>query len=101
MMKEISQEEAIVIRKEILSNFHEICERNGIRYSLGFGTLLGAVRHGGMIPWDDDVDVVVLRDDFEKLYSLYSDNNCEDQYQFVCHRNHPNLNLQRQKFLIA
>lgn len=90
-MKEINQEQAIEIRKRILSEFHDICEKREINYSLGYGTLLGAVRHGGMIPWDDDVDVVVSRDDFEKLYSIYSTNNCKDRYQFVCHRNHPEI----------
>ncbi len=90
-VKEITQEQAIVIRKTILGKFHEICQCNGIKYSLGYGTLLGAVRHGGMIPWDDDVDVVVLREDFEKLQQIYSSNNCKDQFQFVCHKNHPEI----------
>ena len=90
-MREIDQEHATIIRKNILKAFHEICKENEINYSLGYGTLLGAVRHGGMIPWDDDVDVVVLREDFEKLYSLYSSGNCIDKYQFVCHKNHPEI----------
>lgn len=90
-VKEINQEQAIVIRKTILDKFHTMCDRCGIKYSLGYGTLLGAVRHGGMIPWDDDVDVLVSREDFEKLSSIYSSHTCEEQYQFVCHKNHPEI----------
>lgn len=90
-MKEISQDQCIVIRKTILNEFHKMCESKGIKYSLGYGTLLGAVRHGGMIPWDDDIDVIVPRPDFERLCTLYSANDCKDQYQFVSHRNHPEI----------
>lgn len=54
---------------DTLSAFHKLCERNGIRYSLDCGTLLGAVRHGGFIPWDDDADVLVPRPDYELLIS--------------------------------
>lgn len=90
-MTEIFQEQAIEIRRTILQQFHQLCEKHNLRYSLAYGTLLGAVRHGGMIPWDDDIDLVMPREDYETLCGLYPTNNCTDRYQFVCNRNHPEL----------
>lgn len=58
---------------ETLQHVKYVCEENHIPYSLCFGTLLGAKRHGGFIPWDDDVDVCVLRSDYERLLSLLKD----------------------------
>ena len=52
---------------DLLLVFDEFCREHGLTYYLGYGTLLGAIRHGGFIPWDDDVDVYMRRDDFEKL----------------------------------
>ena len=53
----------------LLKRFDSLCVMNGIKYSLSSGSLLGAVRHGGFIPWDDDVDVTVKRKDFDALVS--------------------------------
>jgi len=57
--KRISLEEKKVIQLEMLKEIDTFCRRNGLRYSLAFGTLLGAVRHKGFIPWDDDVDIMM------------------------------------------
>ena len=54
----------------MLRVFAAVCERHGLRFWLTAGTLLGAIRHGGFIPWDDDVDVAMPRRDFERLGGL-------------------------------
>lgn len=53
---------------EMLKDFDAVCRRHGIRYQLFAGTALGAVRHGGFIPWDDDLDVVLTRGEYERFF---------------------------------
>src|SRR4028118_1460533 len=55
---------------EILDGFDGICKKHNIDYWLVWGTLLGARRHGGFIPWDDDLDVAVLQSDYKKLLTI-------------------------------
>ena len=58
---------------EMLKAVVAICEKNNIYYSLAFGTLLGAVRHQGSIPWDNDVDIFIKREQIEEFYNLMKD----------------------------
>lgn len=60
---------------KLLSEFDALCQKNSIPYWLNFGTLLGAVRHGGFIPWDDDVDLGILRNDLARLAELVEHDN--------------------------
>lgn len=53
--------------------FKELCEQNGLKYWLDYGNALGAYRHKGYIPWDDDIDLGMMRDDYEKFIELYKD----------------------------
>lgn len=73
---------------EILDDFVDICEENGLKYYLSGGTLLGAVRHGGFIPWDDDLDVVMPRTDYEKFCNIVSTRD-KTNFYFQCNDNDP------------
>lgn len=69
---------------EVLVAFRNYCEKHGLRFYLAYGTLIGAVRHKGFIPWDDDIDVEMPIEDYEKLMELVKrepiSNNIEFNY---------------------
>lgn len=62
---------------EIMKNFHDFLKKQGIKYSLAFGTLLGAIRHDGYIPWDDDIDIILTGEEFKKLMNVVDKFNNE------------------------
>ena len=74
---------------KILDEFVRICDENNLRYySLG-GTLLGSIRHKGFIPWDDDVDIAMPRNDYELLLEKYKEKISND-FDIITHKNDPN-----------
>ncbi|OQB30071.1 MAG: LicD family protein [Bacteroidetes bacterium ADurb.Bin174] len=64
LLQKVKEEEL-----KILVEFDKVCKQLGVKYSLSSGTLIGAVRHKGFIPWDDDIDVAMLREDYNKFIS--------------------------------
>ena len=72
--KYLTFEEFQICAKNILKEFKYFCEANNLRYFLAYGTLLGAARHGDIIPWDYDIDVQMPREDFNKFLELTNNN---------------------------
>ena len=70
-MQEITLEERKRLQFDILRDVHNFCEKHGITYFLSSGTLIGAIRHGGYIPWDDDIDIAMPRDDYDRFFQCY------------------------------
>ena len=66
--RRLSEEEIKEVELGVMDYIHKLCQKENINYSLAYGTLLGAVRHKGYIPWDDDVDISLKRDEYDKLY---------------------------------
>ena len=64
-MKKLTDKEVKQIELDILEYVHNFCEENGLKYIMNYGTLIGAVRHKGFIPWDDDIDISMPRADYE------------------------------------
>lgn len=71
----------------ILKDFIKICEENDLTYFMYAGSLLGAVRHNGFIPWDDDLDVIMFRDDFEKFKKIFISSK-NDKYELLANETH-------------
>ncbi len=70
-MKRLTLEEIQRLSLEILTDVHEFCQAEGLLYSLAYGTLIGAVRHQGFIPWDDDIDIILPRPDYDRFIATY------------------------------
>ncbi|MBQ3470525.1 LicD family protein [Candidatus Saccharibacteria bacterium] len=69
-MKKISMQERRKILLNMLAYIDNLCRSNGIKYSLIGGSLIGAVRHNGFIPWDDDIDIILMPKDYERLLKI-------------------------------
>ena len=76
---------------EILLYFKDFCNQHSLRFVLAGGTCLGAARDKGMIPWDDDVDVFMLREDYERLIPLW--NQYADTEHYSCVRSDDTVNI--------
>ncbi len=85
VLKQLSPEESSALKACILDIFKavvSVCEKNGLTYMLSGGSCLGAVRHQGFIPWDDDLDVMMPRADYETLLTLLNDGVLGEEYSF-------------------
>lgn len=78
------------VELEMLIEVDRICRKNNIKYSIMYGTLLGAVRNGGFIPWDDDCDVVFKRDEYEKFFEACKKDLDTSKFFLQEHRTDPN-----------
>lgn len=70
------------VQLKIFNYFLDVCEEHDITYFIYGGSLLGTIRHQGFIPWDDDIDVIMFREEFEKLNILLQ-NNIDEKYKFI------------------
>lgn len=92
----LEDDEIRALQLELLQIVHSFCLEHNIKYSLYGGTLIGAIRHQGFIPWDDDVDLVMKRDEYERFLSLFQSDvayismnkkGLSSNYAKICYRN--------------
>ncbi len=81
-MKKMQIDEIKRVELGILSNIADFCDKNGLKYFLAYGTLIGAIRHKGFIPWDDDIDIWMPRDDYNKLIEIFNKDN-NQKYKLI------------------
>lgn len=71
-----------LIQLEMMKEIDRICRKHNLKYNIAFGTLLGAVRHGGFVPWDDDADINMPYEDYLKLIEIIDEEIDHDKYYF-------------------
>lgn len=76
---------------ECLADFHKMCEENNLKYYMIGGTLLGAIRHKGFIPWDDDIDLAMPREDYEKLIEISRNKKLSEDYTVENYKFNPKM----------
>ena len=85
-MERLTIDDMKEIQLELMDELDRVCREQGITYFLAYGSLLGAVRHGGFIPWDDDMDVVMLRADYERLIAGFDEWKSSDRFSLAWYR---------------
>lgn len=82
-----------LVQTEMLIEFDRICRKNNLKYNIAFGTLLGAVRHGGFIPWDDDIDILMPYEEYIKLDQAMEKDLDKGRFFFRTHETENDFNL--------
>lgn len=85
-MEELNIDQIKKIQLEVLQSTANFCDKNNITYFLAAGTMLGAIRHKGYIPWDDDIDIIIPRPDFERLLKIFNVDNLSLGYPSLSSR---------------
>lgn len=85
-MIKLSLDEQKEIELDILKYVDSFCRAHSLQYMLTAGTLLGAVRHKGFIPWDDDIDIMMPRNDYEELFTLFNQEASGTNYRLISYR---------------
>lgn len=83
--EELSTRQQQELMLDIMKSIHKFFETNGLRYTMIYGTLLGAVRHQGFIPWDNDMDIGVPRPDYDKMLALLDNGKCIGTHLYHLH----------------
>ena len=90
-MHKLSGSDVKQVELNILRQFDALCREHQLTYLLAYGTALGAARHGGFIPWDDDIDVFMPRDDYDRLFSLYSGGSLATDLKLVSYHDESSI----------
>ena len=89
-MRKATVDEIRETQLKMLSELDSFCKDNNIKYYAFAGTMLGAIRHNGFIPWDNDIDVAVPREDYIKMQELLKGEDAHPFFRFLCYENDPN-----------
>lgn len=84
MQETILKEKIKIIQLEIVKEIDRICQKHGIRYYLAYGTLIGAIRHNGFIPWDDDIDIMMPYEDMIKFQNIAVQEMDKERFFYQC-----------------
>ena len=84
-MQEMNLQEIQQASLVVLKHIHQMCEKHGLKYCVFYGTLIGAIRHKGFIPWDDDVDIAMERKDYDYFLDIMKKNEGDDNPFYVDH----------------
>lgn len=100
MLSKVELTRIQALQLELLVELDRLCRRHGLIYSLAYGTLLGAIRHGGFIPWDDDVDIMLPRADYERLRQVCAQELDSKKYFYQSRQTDPEYHFLYDKIRI-